>query len=241
MATNYGLDAPRVVHGLAIFGSVCALGAAVARLIGLGQPILSEVLLPSALTPLLTAAWMIWSSRVGKIRMAAKLLSLYAWRGDEVVLDIGCGRGLAMIEAAKRAASGYVVGIDRWQSRDLSDNSPDAARANARATGVETRISLVTGDATQLPFATKAFDVVVTTVTLHNIETRPKRSQAINEALRVLCPGGTLLIFDIIHGPSYARAATAVGAQDVRLSAPSMLWALPGWSIVIKKAPSERT
>ena len=238
-AMDYGLDAPGVVRGLVILGCLCALGAAAVRLFGLGQPILSALLFSPAPGLLFTAAWMIWSSRVGKLRMVAKLLSLYAWRGDEVVLDIGCGRGLAAIEAARRAGSGYVVGIDRWRGRDLSGNSPDAARTNARAAGVVTRISLVTADATQLPFAMNAFDVVVTTITVHNIATRLERCHAINEALRVLRPGGTLLIFDILYTPRYARVAVAAGAQVVRLSAPSMLWALPGWSLVTRKSGTQ--
>lgn len=236
MAIDYGLDAPRVVLGLVIVGCSCALGGGTARLIGLGQPILSQVLFRPALSLLVTAAWMIWSSRVGKLRETARLLNLYAWRGDEIVLDVGCGRGLATIEAARRVGFGHIVGLDLWRSRDLSGNSPKAARANARAAGVAARVSLVTGEATRLPFDDVTFDVVVSTSTFHNISPSSARRRAIEEALRVLRPGGTLLIFDILYTPSYATAAKIGGTRNVRLSAPSMLWALPGWSMVIKKA-----
>jgi len=193
---------------------------------------------PPGVVLLATAAWMIWSSRVGKARKVRALLDRHTWRGDEVVLDIGCGRGLATIAAAQRMQSGRVVGIDLWRGSDLAGNTPEAARANAMLAGVGTRISIETGDATALPFADATFDVVVSTTVLHNIPSAAGRCQAIKEALRVLRPGGTLLIFDILYTPRYAAVARSADAQDVWLSSLAVLWALPGWSMAARKGPA---
>jgi arsenite methyltransferase len=237
MRIDYGQDAPGVVRGLLIAGGVLAATALIDHLTihgGLAHPV---SLIAPAITMLATAMWMIWSSRFLKQRKVTKLLGHHAWRGDEVVLDIGCGRGLATIEAARRLHSGHVIGIDQWRIGDLSGNSPEAARANAHEAGVAGKISFETGDATSLPFEDAAFDVVVSMTVLHNIKPASERRRAVGEALRVLRPGGTLLIFDILYTPAYAAAAKSAGAQTVRLSFPAFLWALPGWSLTAQKAP----
>jgi cyclopropane fatty-acyl-phospholipid synthase-like methyltransferase len=45
-------------------------------------------------------------------------------RGDETVLDVGYGRGLHLIGAAKRLTTGKAPGVDIWQAEDLSGNLP---------------------------------------------------------------------------------------------------------------------
>jgi arsenite methyltransferase len=240
MKIDYGQDAPGVVRGLLIARSLLAAAALIGHLMGegrLARPITINLVAP-AITLLATAMWMIWSSRFGKQRMVIKLLNHHAWRGDEVVLDIGCGRGLATIEAARRVHSGHVVGIDQWRIGDLSGNAPEAARANACQAGVAEKVSFDTGDATRLPFEDAAFDVVVSMTVFHNIKPASERRRTVEEALRVLRRGGTLLIFDILYTPAYAAAARSAGAQEVRLSAPAFLWALPGWFLTARKPPS---
>jgi hypothetical protein len=37
---------------------------------------------------------MLWGSKVGKLRLRDKVLNALRWRGDETVLDVGCGHGL---------------------------------------------------------------------------------------------------------------------------------------------------
>jgi SAM-dependent methyltransferase len=239
MKIDYGQDAPGVVRGLLIAGCVLAAAALIDHLTIHGRLAHPASLIAPAVAMLATAMWMIWSSRFAKQRKVIKLLSHHAWRGDEVVLDIGCGRGLAAIEAARRLHSGHVIGIDQWRMGDLSGNSPEAARANAHEASVAAKISFETGDATSLPFADAAFDVVVSMTVLHNIKPASERRRAVGEALRVLRPGGTLLIFDILCTPAYAAAAKSAGAQKVRLSSPAFLWALPGWSLTAQKAPLE--
>jgi arsenite methyltransferase len=45
---------------------------------------------------------MVWSSKVGKLRVRDRLIESLSLRGDESVLDVGCGRGLLLIAAAKQ-------------------------------------------------------------------------------------------------------------------------------------------
>ena len=70
-------------------------------------------------------ARMVWDSKYGKVRERERLLDLLTWTGRERVLDVGCGRGLLLIGAAKRLTTGgggSAAGIDLWQQEDLSGN-----------------------------------------------------------------------------------------------------------------------
>ncbi len=57
---------------------------------------------------------MVWSSRVAKLKLRDRLLDSLALKGDEKILDVGCGRGLLLIGAAKRLKTGKATGIDVW-------------------------------------------------------------------------------------------------------------------------------
>ena len=119
-----------------------------------------------------------------------------ALRGSERVLDLGCGRGAVLLQVARRLTSGRAVGVDLWRTRDQSGNSIDATRRNAAADNVGDRVELHTADMSDLPFDRDSFDVVVSNVAIHNINEPARRERAIDEAVRVLRPGGRVLIAD---------------------------------------------
>jgi ubiquinone/menaquinone biosynthesis C-methylase UbiE len=148
----------------------------------------------------LGALLLLWSSLVGKFRARDALLNAVPWRGDEQVLDVGCGHGLMLIGAAKRLRSGRAIGIDIWQDVDQANNSAAATRRNAELEGVS--VDVRDGDARRIPFDGAAFDVVVSSLALHNIYNAKEREQALGEIARVLKPGGHVAIFDVRH--SYA-------------------------------------
>src|SRR5205085_11323631 len=126
------------------------------------------------------------------------------------------GRGLVLIEAARRLHRGRAVGVDAWRSQDQSGNAAAVTRANARASGVEDRVDIITADMRQLPFPDSSFDLVVSSLAFHNIAQAEGRRQAVREALRVLQPGGTLLLADIQYTAEYAATLRGAGALDAK-------------------------
>ncbi len=212
---DYGVDAPTAVRNLLI---VCALGiiSLITRAAGvwdrespfalLGLPLISAGLSCGAM-----AIWMICSSKYGKVREREALLDLLEWRGDERVLDVGCGRGLFLVGAAKRLTTGRAVGIDIWQAEDLSGNQPAAPLQNAGIEGVAERVEVQTADARKLPFDDASFDVVLSSAALHNIYDAGQRQSAVREIARVLKVGGRVLIVDVRHLSQYARILREAG------------------------------
>src|SRR5262245_28869080 len=117
---DYGLDAPGVVRNLALIG-LAGLVLFITAAAGLwsgdvfGIP-LAGIGLGFAVSFGITGGLMVYGSKVGKVRGREKLLDLLPWRGDEQVLDVGCGRGLLLIGVAKRMTTGKVTGADIWQT-----------------------------------------------------------------------------------------------------------------------------
>jgi arsenite methyltransferase len=91
----------------------------------------------------------------------------------------------------------------------------DATRRNAAAEGVADRIELHTADMTALPFADNTFDIVVSSLAIHNIKGEAGRDQAIDEAVRVLRPGGRLVIVDIFATRRYVARLSERGMANV--------------------------
>ncbi len=181
------------------------------------------------------AWWKIRSSREGKLTLREQLLDQLALKGDEKVLDVGCGRGLLAIGAAKRLKTGKVTGIDVWNPQDLSGNSAEAARENAKAEGVADRVRFDTGDARKLVYPDGFFDAVTSSNALHTLDDDGERRQALMEMLRVLKAGGRLVIFDTAETGYYAEVLRECGAQDVTLSPWTWLWCRPSRSIAARK------
>jgi SAM-dependent methyltransferase len=222
-APDYGFDAPGVVRNLLL---AAAAGFAIWTLTvtGLWSGILTVGPVGLSFGPmgLITgilcvamAAWMLWESKVGKVRERERLLDLVPWTGHEHVLDVGCGRGLMLIGAARRLTTGKATGIDLWNAADLSGNKPEATLENCRIENVSDRVEVVTGDMRTLPFPDASFDVVLSSNAIHNLYDASDRDAAIAQIARVLKPGGRVLIVDIRHAGQYERALRAGGCAEV--------------------------
>ena len=161
---RYGVDAPGVVRGLLGSGAVgLGLGAA---FIAFGKPpwtdAVGALLAAAALVPTGLGLSMVAYAAGGKQVLRDALLNRLEWRGDEIVLDVGAGRGLMAVGAAKRVPRGRVLALDIWSQVDLSGNGPEALSTNARLERVADRIEILTGDARKLDLPDASVDVVVT-------------------------------------------------------------------------------
>lgn len=117
--------------------------------------------------------------------------------------------------AAKHLPKGRAVGIDLWSMRDQSGNSEQAALRNAELEGVREWVELHTGDMRRLPFPDLSFDVVTSSLAIHNIRDENGREQAVEEIWRVTKSGGTALIADIGHTAEYARRLARLPGASV--------------------------
>lgn len=241
---DYGIDAPRLIRrfiwrGVLIF------------LLGAGLYIMNRVDAPSGglalflvlgfigLGFLAAAGIMVWSSRVAKLRVRDQILDSMPWRGDEKVLDAGCGRGLFLIGAAKRLPQkgAKATGIDMWSAEDQSGNSASATMANAKTEGVADRVRVENGDIRRLPYGAASYDTVISSLAIHNLPDSEDREKAVLELVRVLKPGGHLAVLDIFHTQDYMRLAEQNGMEIIKQSGLSFLWCLPTrWFIARKRA-----
>ncbi len=216
---DYGVDAPGVVRNLFVVAGLLLAALVLApqrvgpfRIGGTDVTLgLRGMFAGSAVGCLLGGALMLLYAEWGKFRQRDRILAMVAWSGSENVLDVGTGRGLLAIGAAKRLRTGTAVGVDIWSARDLTGNTADAFLANAEAEGVAERVEVRNADARALPFPDGSFDVVLSNVCLHNIAEREGRAEACREITRVLKRGGVALVSDFIRTGDYARSFAAAG------------------------------
>ena len=115
-----------------------------------------------------------------------------------VVVDIGCGAGMDLLLAARRAGpGGRAIGVDMTASMRAR------ARAGAAACGLA-NVEVVEGNATGLPIADDSVDVVISNGVLNLV---PDKMRAVSEIARVLKPGGRAQIADIVIGEILPDAA----------------------------------
>ncbi|MBS1815583.1 MAG: class I SAM-dependent methyltransferase [Acidobacteria bacterium] len=216
---DYGIDAPGVLRNLFLGGIACVLaGIFVPQIFSVGHvsfKLKSGFYTTGTILLVETALYLLYV-KWGKFRHRDTMLAQHAWSGDESVLDVGCGRGLLVIGAAKHLTTGTSIGIDIWSNKDMGGNAMDRTMKNARLEGVENRVTLLTEDVRKLSFADATFDVVVSNLCLHNISSREGRHAAIEDIVRVLKPGGQAILSDYRHTGEYAKAMRAAGMYIVK-------------------------
>jgi arsenite methyltransferase len=239
---DYGIDAPAVMRNLFLIGTLCLLvGLFAPSPIHLGPVLLtSRTFFWPAGFLLVEAFLFLLYVKVGKFRHRDFMLSLHTWRGDENVLDVGCGRGLLLAGAAKRIAAasgaGHATGIDVWSNVDMGGNSAAATQHNLDLEGVSPICTLISQPAQDMAFPDASFDVIVSNLCLHNIYDAPTRRKALQQIVRVLKPGGIALISDYKRTGEYADEFRNAGLI-VEKKRGSLITTFPPLTVVIARKP----
>lgn len=106
--------------------------------------------------------------------------------GDQV-LDIGCGAGVeAILAAMMTGETGNVVGVD------IVPEMLVRAETNLKMTGLK-NVTFKNASGENLPFPDDSFEVVISNGAINLI---PDKESALTEILRVLKPGGQLMVAD---------------------------------------------
>jgi ubiquinone/menaquinone biosynthesis C-methylase UbiE len=138
-----------------------------------------------------------------KIRQAT--LDMVPVRPGCSILEVGCGTGSLTIAAKARAgAKSRVCGID------VASDMLATARAKAAKAGLD--IQFQSGSIQEIPYPEASFDVVLSSFMLHHVPDPKDKQQGVAECLRVLKPGGVLLIVDVEppHNPHVVGMASHI-------------------------------
>jgi arsenite methyltransferase len=209
---EYGYDAP---YALVIFACLAILTGVGAAFLWWRYPAEARPITLYFFVFLGNATSFFYTTRHGKFIEWERILDRTPLRGDEVVLDIGCGRGAVLVAVARRLTTGRVTGVDIWSTTDQSGNAKDVTLKNASLEGVRDRVSIETADMRALPFPDAHFDLVVSSLAIHNIRSNADRRRAIGEGFRVLKPSGRMVVADIRATRVYADALRTLGAANV--------------------------
>ena len=210
----YGFDEPVWPFLLGLVGLLLLLLGLVSFWV-FTLPILGLLSCACAVVFFLSAVSYVYTTRRGKFQVWAAILLQLGLRGDEDLLDVGCGRGAVLLMAARLLSSGKATGIDVWRTHEQSGNALSVAQQNAEREGVASRVVLHTADMRRLPFPDASFDLVLSSMAIHNISDPQGQRQAIDEAVRVLKPGGRLVIADLLVTSQYAERLDELEMADI--------------------------
>jgi arsenite methyltransferase len=210
---DYGYDAPYFPLIFGFLSIAAGLGAAISWREGVIRTAVRMTLY--FVFFLGNTSSFLYATRRGKFVEWDRILNGLHLRGDEAVLDMGCGRGAVLTAVARRLSTGRVTGIDIWSKKDQSGNAREVTVRNASLEGVGDRVQIETGDMRALPYPDATFDLVVSSLAIHNIRSNADRKRAVAEGFRVLKPGGRIVIADIRATAIYEEVLRALGAANI--------------------------
>lgn len=153
-----------------------------------------------------------------RIEFAKKVIASLNLKGDELILDVGAGRGLYTIELAKMLKKGKVIGIDLWNEKEIPNsiyhhklsqptgNTIYNALKNAEVEGVSEKIQFLNMDANNLQFGINSFDIAVCGFVIGHL--REHGFNVLQEIKRTLKPGGRLILIDNFRDITYLLLST---------------------------------
>jgi ubiquinone/menaquinone biosynthesis C-methylase UbiE len=161
-----------------------------------------------------------WNARVADAELIARspgfgqlrdrILELAAPQPGHTVVDVGCGTGLLSLAFAQRAARVWAI--------DSSAAMIEYLRAKARSAELG-NVEPVLASAVSLPLVDETADLVVSNYCLHELRGADKE-RALAEAMRVLKPGGRLVIGDMMFSlnPLQSRDRRVVAGKLRKLA-----------------------
>jgi demethylmenaquinone methyltransferase/2-methoxy-6-polyprenyl-1,4-benzoquinol methylase len=120
------------------------------------------------------------------------MMDWLAPRPGQKLLDVAGGTGDISFKFLKRSGSGHATVLD------ITENMLIEGRKRAETDQILDRLDWIVGDAMFLPFADNSFDVYTISFGIRNV-TQPQ--EALNEAFRVLRPGGRLMVLEFSQIP----------------------------------------
>ncbi|MSV67657.1 MAG: methyltransferase domain-containing protein [Actinobacteria bacterium] len=170
--------------------------------------------------------WDGWGGRImatvmasGNADMELAAVELVDPRPDSNVAMIGCGPGVGVVAGARRAPNGIVIGLDP------SAVMVERTRTRCRRERVEHLTRVERAAAESLPLPDRSQDAVVS---VNNIQLWSDRSIGLDECVRVLAPGGVLVVLlhtwampdDVPYAEWVAELRTDLSARDVQVEPP---------------------
>lgn len=194
---KYGWYVRDVIIGFLLIG----IGGVTVLLFGLLlEGILSSVLIITGIILIIVFLWpgiglAILNFSVGDTFYLIKSIGNIHKNESFYVLDVGCGTGRTAIKIAKLLQEGgRLTGIDIYDKAVITGNSLDRVQKNAKIEGVENKTTFKYGSATDLPFENDIFNIVNFSSVLHELHENGSADKALDEAFRVLTPGGYLFV-----------------------------------------------
>ncbi len=139
-----------------------------------------------------------------RIQSPLKIIDRSGIRPGMTVIELGCGSGAYTTHIARRVGEEgkvYAVDIQPGMLEQLK-------RKLSRAENVDIRnIELKLASAYALPFTSESIDLVCMVTVLHEV---PDREKALREVIRVLRPGGTLAVSEMLLDPDYTLSAATI-------------------------------
>lgn len=155
----------------------------------------------------------------GNADMELAAVELVNPRPDSNVAMIGCGPGVGVVAGARRAPNGMVIGLDP------SAVMVERTRTRCRRAQLEHLTKVERAAAESLPLPDRSQDAVVS---VNNIQLWSDRSIGLDECVRVLAPGGVLVVLlhtwampdDVPYAEWVAELRTDLSARDVQVEPP---------------------
>lgn len=160
------------------------------------------------------------TSIIGKYRIMKSIVNSIHLKKDSKILDAGCGHGAFMLQFNRQAANiSEIIGIDIWSNKDQGSNSIAATQKIMENSNLADKVKLKTANILDMPFNDNEFDLIVSSLVLHNIKPFEKRKVALVNIARVQKQKGQLVIMDIGYETSkYVRILKDLGYQNVNIA-----------------------